>query len=171
MKNKKLIVILAITIGVLLTLVWVSRAGATAPEPYKVICHHNPGNNVTLSFQNEQSYSGHLGTPHNDQVFDTEGECPPDQDPTCTPTPTPLPDFCPEDEGYQPYGPCQGEEITPTPTPTDEPEVTPTVEPTTPPSPFTDGRSDGKTDGKSDGRVSTPQTIPSCDVPGNCINK
>ncbi|QHO63425.1 DUF11 domain-containing protein [Candidatus Chazhemtobacterium aquaticus] len=41
----------------------------------KTICHHNPGNEVTLTFHNAQSYSGHLGTPHNDKVYDTDGPC------------------------------------------------------------------------------------------------
>ena len=41
----------------------------------KTICHHTPGNEVTLTFHNAQSYNGHLGTPHNDQTYDTDGPC------------------------------------------------------------------------------------------------
>jgi len=39
------------------------------------ICHHNPGNEVTLTFQNQQSYEGHLGTPHSGSTYDTPGPC------------------------------------------------------------------------------------------------
>lgn len=45
-----------------------------------VICHHNPAQSITLEFQNEQAYLGHLGNPHNDQVYDTEGACEEDFD-------------------------------------------------------------------------------------------
>lgn len=68
-------------------------AGAVQPVPFKVICHHNPGNNVTLEFVNEQSYTGHLGTPHSDTVFDTDGAC---IEPTEEPTPTGEPSVTPE---------------------------------------------------------------------------
>ena len=40
----------------------------------KTICHHNPGNEVTLTFYNAQSYNGHLGS-HNEEVYDTDGPC------------------------------------------------------------------------------------------------
>lgn len=43
---------------------------------YKTICHHNPAQAVTINFANEQSYQGHLGKPHNDQTYDTDGPCP-----------------------------------------------------------------------------------------------
>ncbi len=69
-------------------------AAATAPEPYKVICHHNPAQDVTLSFQNVQSYTGHLGTPHSGSTYDTDGACPevtPSVSPTASPTPTTKP--------------------------------------------------------------------------------
>lgn len=92
--------------------------------------------------------------------------------PTEEPTPTELPDYCPEDEGYQPYGPCQEEEVSPTPT--DEPEVTPTNPPSGGVGQEPAVHTDGKSDNRSDGHVSTPQpvvTLPPCSVPGNCIAK
>lgn len=82
---KKILIALFIGLLLLLFLVWRS---ARAVTPYKVICHHNPGNAVTLSFMNLQSYLGHLGTPHNRMVFDTNGPC---VTPTATPTPSPTP--------------------------------------------------------------------------------
>jgi len=74
-------------------------AFAVAPAPYKVICHHTPAQDVTLSFLNEQSYNGHLGTPHSGEVHDTDGECEeatvtPTIEPTITSEPTPeVPEF------------------------------------------------------------------------------
>lgn len=95
---------------------------AVAPTPYKVICHHNPSQDVTLSFQNERAYNGHLGTPHNDEVYDTEGACEqPTNEPTATPSPTlvqpsPTPvDECDQDECVE-VTPTPTLEITPTPT-------------------------------------------------------
>lgn len=59
-----------------------------------VICHHTPGNNVTKTFNNLQSYLGHLGTPHSGQTFDTDGACAspsPSPTPSSTPHPTRTP--------------------------------------------------------------------------------
>jgi hypothetical protein len=53
------------------------------PAPFITICHHNPSQEVTLTFMNEHSYNGHLGTPHNQETYDTNGPC--------SSTPTPLP--------------------------------------------------------------------------------
>jgi len=101
---------------------------------YKTICHHNPGNDVTLSFNNEQSYSGHLGTPHNDQVYDTDGPCV-EVTPTVTVTPTVSPTDTPKKdcEGGEEYSIAQLCQPTPTvtPTPTASPSATPTPEVTT----------------------------------------
>lgn len=108
----------------------------------KTICHHNPSHGVTLTFENWQSYSGHLGQPHNGQTYDTDGPCPtasptasPSATPTCTPTSSPDPTATPS----------------PTATPTEtatasaSPVVTPT--PTDPPrTDLSDGRSDGHTE-------------------------
>jgi len=115
-------------------------AHAVKPVPYKVICHHNSGNTVTLSFVNEQSYNGHLGTPHNDQVFDTDGACAevtPTIDPSVTPTVDPS--------------------VTPTVTPSVTPEVTATPSAT----PSGDGKSDGLSDGKS--------SCPECTQPPKAV--
>ena len=57
----------------------VGANGWDEEEPY-VLCHNNPAQSITLEFQNEQSYEGHLGQPHNDQVYDTEGPCEEDFD-------------------------------------------------------------------------------------------
>lgn len=92
----------------------VSRAFANKPEIYKTICHHTPSNAVTLKFLNSQSYTGHLGTPHSTQTYDTDGYCP-----RVTLTPT---------EGVTPT-----EEVTPTASPTATPSATPTVSPTVTP--------------------------------------
>lgn len=55
------------------------------------ICHHNPGNQVTLTFENQQSYFGHLGNPHNWRTYDTFGAC-------TSSTPTPVPSCTPFDD-------------------------------------------------------------------------
>lgn len=161
--SKIRLIIIGFIIGILLGLLLVSKMYATQSESYKTICHHNPANNITLSFQNQQSYNGHLGTPHSDQVYDTEGECEEEVELTPTPcirisptvTPTPEPE----------------EEITPTVT------VAPTVEPTEAPkaggwSPqpevFTDGRHT-KDDGLGCGaHECKAEVLHSCDIPGNC---
>jgi len=45
-------------------------------ESYPVtICHHTPGHDVTLTFSNEQSYSGHINSHHDEHVYDTAGAC------------------------------------------------------------------------------------------------
>lgn len=110
---------------------WVQRVGAIKPEPYKIICHHTPGNDVELEFVNQQAYEGHLGTPHNDQVYDTDGICIVSPVPSSEPTVTP--------------------EVTVTPDPT----ATPSATPTTAPGGSTGG--DGRSDGLSDGRSSCPE--------------
>lgn len=127
MSNKK-IIIWSIVAGVFFALfLWLVIPVFATNTFYKTICHHTPGNNVTLSFNNLQSYLGHLGTPHNQQTYDTNGACqqptptPTGVEPTVTPTATPTPtptivQECDDD--------C--DEVTPTPTPTDEPRVTPT---------------------------------------------
>lgn len=118
---------------------------ANPPAPYKVICHHNPSNTETLTFQTQQAYEGHLGTPHNDGVYDSDGACAESTTPTPTPvvtvTPTPTPADC--------HG--EGSRACPTPTPTTI--VTPTPE--NPGNPG--GPGDGKSDGRSDGRSSCPE--------------
>ena len=116
---------ISIILGIMF-LVLAIRAYAVAPPPYKIICHNTPANQVTLSFQNEQSYSGHLGQPHSGSTFDTDGACvePTGVTPT-TVTPTGI-----TPTGITPTG------ITPTdaqhsPTPTSG--ITPTVTPTSAP--------------------------------------
>ncbi len=121
MKNNNFIklAVVAFILGVFY-LFYTAYAGAVKPEIFATICHHNPGNNVTLEFVNEQSYTGHLGTPHSDTVFDTEGAC---VEPTVEPT----------------------EEVTPTPEVTPDITATPTATPSgnvVPENP-SDGRSDG----------------------------
>ena len=106
------------------------------------ICHHTPSNEVTHTFQNLQSYLGHLGTPHSGSTYDTQGAC---AEPTATPTPTPE---CFENECN--VTPTPTEEVTPTATPS----ATPTVEVTTTSS---SQGGDGLSDGRSDGRSSSPQ--------------
>lgn len=127
-------IIIALSLSILMAMVAIS-AFAVQPTPYKVICHHTPGNEVTLSFQNVQSYNGHLGTPHSGSTYDTDGACP---SPTNTPTPT---------SGITPIvTPLIEPTVTPTATPS--PTITPTVtvtptptkapEPTKAPSGFTE---------------------------------
>lgn len=110
--------IIIIIVLILLAMFLVNNVFAVAPAPYKVICHNNPSQPVTLSFQNEQSYNGHLGTPHNNETFDTDGEC---EEVEATPTPTPTIDPTPTPEVTQ----TPTEE--PTPTPTETPKNNPTV--------------------------------------------
>lgn len=124
------------------------RAEATQPAPYKVICHHNPSQDVTLSFQNEQSYNGHLGTPHSDTVYDTDGAC---VEPTEGPTPTNVPEC-----EYE----CE-------PTPTEE--ATPSATPTFSPPPCNECGSDGLSDHRSDGRSSGGQVLGESIAP--CTNE
>lgn len=65
----------------------VTPAHATTQLFPVTVCHHTPGNNVTLTFQNWPSYSGHLGQPHNGSTFDSIGACA-SPTPTATPRPT-----------------------------------------------------------------------------------
>lgn len=137
-----IVAIIAIMVLFLLYFVFISDtkvAGATAPAPYKVICHHTPGLDVDLSFQNVQSYTGHLGTPHSTTVYDTDGICV-----VVTPTITPS--------------------ITTTPTPTIEVTPTATPSPTLAPSDHGDGGDSSglpvSGDGLSDGKSSVPAGPP-----------
>lgn len=144
--NKWLIALAVLGVIILYWLIFVRPTSVGATNFNATICHHTPGNNVTLNFNNLQSYLGHLGQPHSGQTFDTNGPCPtPSPSPTVAPTPiatpvpsstpepteTPLPDFCPNEDGYQPYGPCYVDP-TPTPEPSREPKPTSTSVPTNP---------------------------------------
>lgn len=72
---KKLLFLLSIITVLLFSLSFVQKSIAEEPTPYKTICHHTPANLVTHNFMNEQSYLGHLGTPHSSETFDTDGAC------------------------------------------------------------------------------------------------
>lgn len=84
---KRVLIVLAILFFALV----VRNVIAVAPAPYKVICHHTPGNDVTLEFLNEQSYSGHLGIPHSGSTFDTDGACE-STSPSVSPSVSPSPE-------------------------------------------------------------------------------
>lgn len=95
---------------------------ANASQIYlKTICHHTPGNQVTLTFHQPQSYAGHLGTPHSGQTYDTNGTCTtPSPSPTASPTatPKPTPADCDHDGDLKDkYEGKECPEVTPTPTP------------------------------------------------------
>lgn len=75
-----------------------------------VLCHHTPGNEVTLTFHTIQGYVGHLGTPHSGSTYDTPGPCEEEE-----PSPTPS--------------------VSPSPTPSVSPSVEPSPEPSPDPSP------------------------------------
>ena len=80
-------------------LVFAGNVYAIQPAPFITICHTNPSQSVTLSFVNEESYNGHLGTPHNNETFDTVGECASaTPTPTATPTETPSTPSCASDQ-------------------------------------------------------------------------
>lgn len=124
-------------------------AGATQ-NPYKIICHHTPANNVTLTFQNQQSYNGHLGTPHSGSTYDTDGACRIiSPTPSITIAPTNTPSVTPT------VTPTAGVSATPTPSltpvPTDTPRVTPT------PTVTQNNTGDHVSDNRSDGRSSCPE--------------
>ena len=126
-------------------------AFATQSEYYKTICHHTPGNQVTLNFANVQSYTGHLGTPHSGSTFDTDGVC---QEPSVTPVLSVSPTISPCDEEYK--GEVVDQDCV-TPIPTETPEATPSVEPTgipgvPAPSQPSDGKGEPTGDGLSDGK-------------------
>ncbi len=125
---RKYIIPIIIFITTLVLFFWMlSMASAAQPTPYKIICHHNGSQEVTLSFQNEQSYSGHLGSPHSSQVFDTDGACAqPTPTDEVTPTPTDTPNPC---EGNLNASLDAVVEVCVTPT-IPEPSVTPTSPPT-----------------------------------------
>ncbi len=111
------------------------------------ICHHNPGNAVTHTFNNLQSYLGHLGTPHNGSTYDTQGACPtssptpsasptasPSSSPSATPSATPSASPSPSQEPTASSVPECEEQCEPTSTP--EATSTP-VETTRPETPLT----------------------------------
>ena len=112
--KKALIGIIATALATFLVVSLARTVWAT--EFPKTICHHTPANNVTLTFQNHQSYNGHLGQPHNNQTFDTNGPCVvPSPSPTASPTATPS--------------------ATPTATPSATPQPSPTASPSATPEP------------------------------------
>jgi hypothetical protein len=80
--NMKYFKFLSLLLIVVAIVFFTGRALAQQPSTYKTICHHTPGNDVTISFQNQQAYEGHLGQPHNEQTFDTDGACQEDTSPT-----------------------------------------------------------------------------------------
>ncbi len=157
-------------IGLILGLAFLSthKAEATKPAIYKTICHHTPGNDVTLEFLNEQSYDGHLGTPHSESTHDTDGAC---QEPEETPTeePTPTETQCiPTDVAYVLSRDEEYCEPTPTPSPTETVTPTPSVvtpTPSAPPPPHVH-----VSDGKSDGRSSCPECTKAPAVPKGAPN-
>jgi hypothetical protein len=117
--NNKIFYVIALILGMILGAVIIHQAQATQ-TPSFTLCHHTPGNSVTHTFQNIQSYLGHLGTPHSGSTFDTAGACPsPTASPTATPVVTPVPTVSPSPS------------VTPQPTvvPTETPRVTPTPQP------------------------------------------
>lgn len=129
MKNTTKYTIIVLAFLVFCFLLYVSKVKAN--EVYKVICHHNGAQDVTLTFANEQAYEGHLGTPHSSEVYDTDGACE-EVSPTLSPTPTEIP------------------EGTPSATPTETPKGDGFGLP-----------GDGLSDGRSDGRSSCPEcTLP-----------
>jgi hypothetical protein len=116
-------IIIAIIVWMLFIFASVSllstRAGATkATFDTITICHHTPGNDVTLTFHTPQAYLGHLGTPHSGQTYDSVGAC---SQPSVTPSITPTIEVTPT--------PSIEPSVTPEVTPTEEPRVTPTDEP------------------------------------------
>lgn len=141
--NRILTILVAVAVILLIWALFVFKASASQSDYLKVICHHTPANQVTLTFHNLQSYIGHLGTPHSGQTYDTDGAC---QQPTPTPT-------------KKPCKPTPTPTLTPTPT---EPVVTPT--PTeTPVESHSDGpKGDNRGDAHTDA-VQTPQA-PTCTI-------
>lgn len=94
---------------------WVNKVEAT--NQFNItLCHHTPGNKVTLNFNNLGSYLGHLGQPHSGQTYDTAGACP---SPSPSPSPTPSPSATPSPT------PSSTPEPSSTPTPTETPSPTP----------------------------------------------
>lgn len=139
-----------IVAGVITALVFavlVVPAHATYNLFPKTICHHTPGNNVTHTFQNWQSYSGHLGQSHSRSTYDTDGACPtasPTASPTATPTVTPTvtPSASPTSSPEASPSATPTESASPSATPTTSPDPTATPEVRTD---LSDGRSDGQT--------------------------
>lgn len=104
---------LAVLVGVILAvaalyLLFFNRNVFAINTPAFTVCHHTPGNQVTLNFQNIQSYLGHLGTPHSGQTYDTPGAC---VDPTPTPTPSPTPTVTPTVTPSPTPDPCHPQEL------------------------------------------------------------
>lgn len=115
---KKTLIYIGLGMLVFLSLYFlVHRAWAHQQDYSKTICHHTPGNQVTLTFNTSQAYQGHLGQPHSGQTYDTDGAC---QQPTVTPTPTATP------TPTVTVTPTPTVELTPTPTATVEATPTPT---------------------------------------------
>lgn len=108
----------------------------------KTICHHTPANDVTLTFQNQQSYNGHLGQPHNNSTYDTNGACEQaspspsvspspsasaSASPSASPSPSPSPSVSPSPSPSPSASPEPSEEPVPSPSPRVTPTPTPTV--------------------------------------------
>jgi len=72
---KKLILLITITLGIAGLLLFNRSLDTSVEASGYVLCHHNPAQSITLEFENQQAYDGHLGLPHNQQVYDTEGGC------------------------------------------------------------------------------------------------
>lgn len=90
-----------IGLGVLFIFWYLFVKPVEATQISYTVCHHTPGNNVTLTFNTIQAYLGHLGTPHSGQTYDTYTACPspsptPSATPSSTPSPTPEPSSTPE---------------------------------------------------------------------------
>ena len=110
-----LVILGALFVGWLL---WFKPVSATNVSQSFTICHHTPANTVTHTFQNLQSYLGHLGTPHSGSTFDTSGACP-----TPAPSSTPVPSVSPSSSP------------TAYPSATPEPSVEPSPRPSVTPAP------------------------------------
>jgi hypothetical protein len=114
----------------------------------KTICHHTPSNNVTLTFQNQQSYNGHLGTPHNGSTYDTNGPCA-----TATASPTASATASPSPSSSATASPTASPTADPSSSASPSPTADPTDSPTPAPTQSTESRtdlSDGRSDGKTD---------------------
>jgi hypothetical protein len=140
----KWLIIVVLLAGAFAFLLVTQNAGATYSVFPKTICHHSPGQDTEHTFQNAQSYQGHLGTPHNNETFDTDGKC---VTPTETVSLTPTPYLCDGGDLEVVRQICPTAE----PTPTATPEATLTQQPT--------GQGDGRSDGQSDGRHTPPDGL------------
>lgn len=104
------------------------------------LCHHTPGNEVTLNFNNLQSYQNHTGEPHSGSTYDTEGACA-SPSPSITPSPSINPCDEWEKEDCQESSPTPSPSVSPSPTAT--PSATPTEKPKENGSVGTGGGGDG----------------------------